>query len=144
MTYEQFSRYSFLLDRTARKVKQYAQQKFKLKEFDITVDQWLVMKNLNENERLSQTELAHLVFKDHPTLTRIVDILCKKGYVERVQHPEDRRSYHLHLTKKGNEKVKDLKPQIALIRQKAWENLDEKDFGEFKRILNTIYDNLAD
>jgi DNA-binding MarR family transcriptional regulator len=144
MTYEQFSRYSFLLDRTARKVKQYAQQKFKLKEFDITVDQWLVMKNLNENERLSQTELAHLVFKDHPTLTRIVDILCKKGYAERVQHPEDRRSYQLHLTKKGNDKVKDLKPQIAMIRQKAWENLDEKDFGEFKRILNTIYDNLAD
>jgi len=144
MTYEQFSRYSFLLDRTARKVKQYAQQKFKLKEFDITVDQWLVMKNLNENERLSQTELAHLVFKDHPTLTRIVDILCKKGYVERVQHPEDRRSYQLNLTKKGINKVTDLKPQIAMIRQKAWENLDEKDFGEFKRILNTIYGNLAD
>jgi DNA-binding MarR family transcriptional regulator len=144
MTYEQFSRYSFLLDRTARKVKQYAQQKFKLKQFDITVDQWLVMKNLNENERLSQTELAHLVFKDHPTLTRIVDILCKKGYVERVQHPEDRRSYQLNLTKKGIDKVTNLKPQIAMIRQKAWENLDEKDFGEFKRILNTIYDNLAD
>lgn len=62
------------------------------------MDQWLVLKNLNENERLSQTELAHLVFKDHPTLTRIVDILCKKGYLERVQHPEDRRSYQLHLT----------------------------------------------
>ena len=102
------------------------------------------MKNLNENERLSQTELAHLVFKDHPTLTRIVDILCKKGYVERVQHPEDRRSYQLNLTKKGIDKVTNLKPQIAMIRQKAWENLDEKDFGEFKRILNTIYDNLAD
>jgi hypothetical protein len=40
--------------------------------------------------------------------------------------------------------VKALKPQIATIRQKAWENLNEKDFGEFKRILNTIYDNLAD
>ena len=117
MTYEQFSKYSFLLDRTARKVKQYAQQKFKLKEFDITVDQWLVLKNLNENERLSQTELAH---------------------------PEDRRSYQLHLTQEGKDKVKDLKPQIAAIRQKAWENLDEKDFGEFKRILNTIYNNLAE
>ncbi|MFO7826958.1 MAG: MarR family transcriptional regulator [Cyclobacterium sp.] len=144
MTYEQFSRYSFLLDRTARKVKQYAQQKFKVKEFDITVDQWLVMKNLDEKEKLSQTELAHLVFKDHPTLTRIVDILCKKGYVERIQHPEDRRSYQLHLTAAGKDKVAALKPQIALIRQKAWENLNEKDFEEFKRILNTIYSNLAE
>ncbi|WP_375583436.1 MarR family winged helix-turn-helix transcriptional regulator [Cyclobacterium xiamenense] len=144
MTYEQFSRYSFLLDRTARKVKQYAQQKFKLNAFDITVDQWLVMKNLEENDRLSQTELAHLVFKDQPTLTRIVDLLCKKGYVERIPHPQDRRSYRLHLTSSGKEKVAELKPQIALIRQKAWENLTEKDFEEFKRILNTIYGNLAE
>ncbi|SEJ48292.1 DNA-binding transcriptional regulator, MarR family [Cyclobacterium xiamenense] len=144
MTYEQFSRYSFLLDRTAKKVKQYAQQKFKLNEFDITVDQWLVMKNLDENERLSQTELAHLVFKDQPTLTRIVDILCKKGYVDRIPHPQDRRSYRLLLTSSGKEKVGELKPQIAQIRQKAWENLTERDFEEFKRILNTIYGNLAE
>ncbi|WP_154853143.1 MarR family winged helix-turn-helix transcriptional regulator [Cyclobacterium xiamenense] len=144
MTYEQFSRYSFLLDRTAKKVKQYAQQKFKLNAFDITVDQWLVMKNLDENERLSQTELAHLVFKDQPTLTRIVDILCKKGYVDRIPHPQDRRSYRLLLTSSGKEKVGELKPQIAQIRQKAWENLTERDFEEFKRILNTIYGNLAE
>ncbi len=142
MTYEQFSKYSFLLDRTARKVKQYAQQKFKLNDFDVTVDQWLVMKNLSENEKLSQTELAQLVFKDHPTLTRIIDLLCKKGYVERAQHPNDRRSFHLNLTSSGEKKVEGLKPQIAQIRQKAWQNLDEKDFNEFKRILNTIYNNL--
>jgi len=53
MTQEQFSKYSFLLDRTAKRVKQYAQRKFKLEVFDITVDQWLIMKNLCENELLS-------------------------------------------------------------------------------------------
>ena len=53
MTQEQFSKYSFLLDRTAKRVKQYAQRKFKLEDFDITVDQWLIMKNLCENELLS-------------------------------------------------------------------------------------------
>ncbi len=142
MTYEQFSRYSFLLDRTARRVKQYAQQKFKQQAFDVTVDQWLVMKNLSENDSLSQTALAQLVFKDHPTLTRIVDILCKKGYVERNPHPQDRRSFRLTLTDAGKEKVAELKPQVSHIRQKAWRNLNEEDFFEFKRILNTIYKNL--
>ncbi|WP_194778225.1 MarR family winged helix-turn-helix transcriptional regulator [Pararhodonellum marinum] len=142
MTQEQFSKYSFLLDRTARKVKQYAQQQFKMGEFDITVDQWLVMKNLSENEVLSQTALANLVFKDHPTLTRIIDLLCKKGYVERIPHPQDRRSFHLNLTQSGLQKVSELKPQVSQIREKAWENLNSKDFEEFKRILNTIYANL--
>jgi DNA-binding MarR family transcriptional regulator len=142
MTQELFARYSFLLDRTARKVKQYAQQQFKTGEFDVTVDQWLVLKNLSENELLSQTELANLVFKDHPTLTRIIDLLCKKGYVERVPHPQDRRSFQLHLTAAGLAKVKDLRPKILEIREKAWENLTGKDFEEFKRILDTIYQNL--
>lgn len=142
MTQEQFSKYSFLLDRTARRVKQYAQQKFKLGEFDITVDQWLVMKNLSENKLLSQAELAQLVFKDQPTLTRIIDILSKKGYVDRVPHPMDRRSFQLILTDQGLAKVDELKPQIATIREKAWENLNKSDFEEFKRILNTIYNNL--
>ena len=143
MTQELFTRYSFLLDRTARKVKQYAQHQFKAGEFDVTVDQWLVLKNLSENELLSQTELANLVFKDHPTLTRIIDLLCKKGYVERVPHPQDRRSFQLHLTDSGLEKVSELKPKILEIREKAWENLTPKDFEEFKRILDTIYQNLG-
>jgi len=142
MTQEQFGKYSFLLDRTARKVKQYAQQKFKNGDFDVTVDQWLILKNLSENELISQTELAQLVFKDQPTLTRIIDILCKKGYVERIPHPQDRRSFHLHLTETGILKVYQLKPQVATIREKAWENLNSSDFEEFKRILNTIYSNL--
>ncbi len=142
MTQEQFSKYSFLLDRTARRVKQYAQNKFKLGDFDITVDQWLVMKNLSENELLSQSELAHMVFKDQPTLTRIIDILSKKGYVERIPHPQDRRSFQLILTDSGISKVIELRPQVASIRETAWENLNEEDFKEFKRILNTIYRNL--
>jgi len=142
MTQEQFAKYSFLLDRTARRVKQYAQSKFKNGEFDVTVDQWLILKNLEENEVLSQTELANLVFKDHPTLTRIIDILCKKGYIERVPHPSDRRSFQLLLTQDGKQKVKSLKPKVALIREKAWDNLGQKDSEEFKRILNTIYSNL--
>jgi len=142
MTQEQFAKYSFLLDRTARKVKQYAQQQFKSGDFDVTVDQWLVMKNLSENGPSSQTELAGLVFKDHPTLTRIIDLLSKKGYVERVPHPQDRRSFQLHLTEEGVSKVTALRPQILEIREKAWENLNQTDFDEFKRILNTIYQNL--
>ncbi len=143
MTQEQFAKYSFLLDRTARKVKQYAQQQFKSGDFDVTVDQWLVLKNLSENHLLSQTQLAQLVFKDHPTLTRIIDLLCKKGYMERIPNPNDRRSFQLHLTTSGEEKVRALRPQILEIREKAWENLSETDFEEFKRILNTIYMNLG-
>lgn len=139
---ESYSHYSFLLDRTARRVKQYAQNRFKALGFNITVDQWLVLRNLSENQNLTQKELADLIFKDTPTLTRIIDLLCAKGLTERKVHPEDRRCFNVCLTVEGEKKVKQLKPLVREVRLKAWEGLSDKDFDEFKRILNSIYLNL--
>lgn len=142
MSIDPFYAYSHLLDRTARKVKQYAQRQFNAQEFDITVDQWLVLKNLKEQQHLNQTELAELLGKDHPTLTRIIDLLCKKELVERRVNPCDRRSFTVHLTPIGKKKVDEWSPKMGEIRMKAWEKLSEKDYIDFKRILNTIYTNL--
>ncbi|PRD48601.1 MarR family winged helix-turn-helix transcriptional regulator [Sphingobacterium haloxyli] len=142
MKKEQYTQYSFLLDRTARRVKQYAQTAFSQKSFDITIDQWSILKALYNKDQMTHKELAEKTGKDQPTLTRIVDIIIKKELVERVGHPADRRCLLIQLTTNGKKKVKELSPEIAQIRMKAWENLSEEDFKNFTRILNTIYDNL--
>jgi DNA-binding MarR family transcriptional regulator len=139
---EPYGEYSFLLDRTARRVKQFAQQRFKTLKFPVTVDQWLVMKNLFERGGMKQNELAEILFKDNPTLTRIIDLLAEKDLVVRNPHPSDRRSFQLELTKTGKKKVEQLRPKIQDIRLQAWEGLSEKDFQHFKKVLNTIYKNL--
>src|SRR5690606_19916877 len=139
---ESFNRYSLLLDCTARRVKQYAQTQFNLGNYGVTVDQWTVLKNLNKTENVSQKELAKLCGKDQPTLTRIIDLLVKKGFVERIIHELDRRSFIVQLSEKGQEKVNELEPNVREIRMKAWENLNEDDFEHLQRILNTIYNNL--
>jgi DNA-binding MarR family transcriptional regulator len=138
---ESFNRYSLLLDCTARRVKQYAQVQFSLGNYGITVDQWAVLKNLN-NSAISQKELAKLCGKDQPTLTRILDLLVKKGFVERTIHKNDRRSFIVQLSEEGRNKVSELEPNVREIRMKAWENLNENDFEDLQRILNTIYKNL--
>lgn len=143
MNEDSYNAYSLLLDRTARRVKQYAQQQFKEMGFNITVDQWLVLKHLYEHEEMKQNALAELINKDNPTLTRIIDLLCKKGLTIRTLHPADRRSFIVALTKEGTKKVEQLKPKIKHVRLKAWEGLSERDFNQFKKILNTIYQNLG-
>ena len=142
MNEETYNSYSVLLDRTARRVKQYAQQKFKELKFNVTVDQWLVMKHLYENEDMKQNELAEILFKDNPTLTRIIDLLCEKDMTIRKEHPTDRRCFHVALTKQGRSKVEQMKPKIQKIRLKAWEGLSREDFKHFQKVLNTIYNNL--
>jgi DNA-binding MarR family transcriptional regulator len=142
MANETYSQYSHLLDRTARRVKQYAQRRFNEENFDITVDQWLVIKSLNIHNDKNQSELAELIGKDHPTFTRIADLLCKKGLIERKAHDTDRRSFIIHLTDEGKRKVSAWSPKMAEIRNKAWDNLTEDDYENLRRILNTIYNNL--
>lgn len=139
---EPYSAYSFLLDRTARKVKQYAQQQFKKMGFNLTVDQWIVLRQLDQHKEMKQNELAAFVFKDNPTLTRIIDLLVEKDLVQRKPHTTDRRCFLVSLTAAGKQKVRALKPQIRDVRLQAWEGLSDRDFSQFKRILNTIYKNL--
>ena len=142
MDTELYNAYSFLLDRTARRVKQYAQQRFKEMEFNVTVDQWLVLKHLYEHQCTKQNELAELLNKDNPTLTRIIDLLCEKGMTVRNVHPADRRSFHVTLTRQGKKKVEEMRPKITKIRLKAWEGLSTRDFEHFQKVLNAIYKNL--
>lgn len=143
MTTDIFNTYSYLLDRTNRKVKHYAQTKFKEENFDITVDQWLILKNLSIDNDQNQSQLAEVTGKDHPTLTRILDLLSKKNLIERRACTSDRRSFIIHLTNFGIQKQIEWAPKVAEIRTKAWENLSEKDYKDLKRILNTIYQSLS-
>jgi len=143
MQIEKYGQYSAILDRTARKVKQYAQASFVGNGFDVTVDQWAAVKALYNEEPMTHKALAEKCGKDQPTLTRIIDLLIKKGLVRRIEHPSDRRCLRLELTEAGREKAEQMSPIVATIRTKAWENLSDGDFAHFTRILNTIYDNLS-
>lgn len=140
---EQYSAYSFLLDRTARRVKQYAQRRFRELGMNVTVDQWVLMKLLSECDGMNQRELSEALFKDNPTLTRIIDLLVEKEYVKREMDPEDRRCFVLSLTEYGVAKVEEYKEPVAQIRMKAWDGLNEDDFEYFKRVLDQIYQNLS-
>lgn len=143
MLNEKYNQYSFILDKTARKVKQYAQNSFNENQFDLTVDQWSVLKTIFEYANLSNKDLAEKCGKDQPTLTRIVDLLIKKELVIRSQHDSDRRSLKLTATPKGVLKINEIAPKVAEFRMQAWQNLNEQDFEDFLRILNTIYNNLT-
>lgn len=143
MEEDYFNTYSFLLDRTSRRVKQYAKQQFKKLDFGVTVDQWIILKKLKESPGIYQSELAEVTFKDTPTLTRIIDLLCEKALVLRKTDPSDRRKFKIILTDGGLSKVNELSPKVASIRKKAWQNLQKEDFDHFKCVLDTIYNNLS-
>src|ERR1700734_59979 len=82
--------------------RQYAQRKITDAGFDITIDQWLVLKTLEDNPSVTQQELAVAVFKDFASISRIVDLLVAKEYLDRRPHERDRRRFKLSIAKSGS------------------------------------------
>ncbi len=133
--------YGTLIDRTLRIIKLRYLQTFRAAGVDITPEQWAIIDQLYQSDGISQNELANGTFKNAPTVSRIIDLLCKKGWTERARCENDRRSYNVFLTNNGKEIVKILLPKVAHLRQSGWKNMTEEDYKIFVRIMNQIHEN---
>lgn len=137
--------YFFKIDTTIKKIRQQIQKKFDALAVDLTVDQWVLLDHIYrfESEGISQNDLAEKTVKDAPTVTRIIDILVKKGLTERNMVKDDRRKFNITLTDAGRNKFDEAYPIVAEVRRKGWGDLNEEDYKIFVRILDSIYMNVT-
>ncbi len=133
----------FVLERTARRMKQFVQERLSSANTGITVDQWVVLQELNRQEGLSQLEIAKATYKDAPTMTRIIDLLCEKGFTRRLADPADRRRFSIQLTAAGREKIAEVLPIIQSVRREAWSALSEEEIADLSRMLDAVFTHLC-
>ena len=128
----------YTLENSIKTYRQFAQKNITEAGLDITIDQWLVMKVIQENSEHKQHEVASKVFKDSASVTRIIDLLIKKGLLERDIHSDDRRRTELNLTKKGKNTLDKVQKIVSENRKKALKGIDEKKVNELRETLNAI------
>jgi len=134
----------YFLERTTRIVKLAYLKGLKEAGLDITPEQWVILSSLYEQNGQSQTELASESFKNAPTISRILDLLCDKGYTERRATDSDRRKFLIFLTDQGKKAVRKAEAVVDELRQKGWENLTDRDYENFLRIINQVFQNFED
>jgi len=108
---------------------------------DITVDQCLVLIILNENNNVSQIEIAKLIFKDNASITRIIELMVKKDYLIRETNALDKRKTKLEITDKGKKTIELLTPVIHLNRKTALDGLSFEEINILDKILDKIITN---
>lgn len=138
----QGSNYGFHIEVTMKKIRQTLQKKLIEKSLDITVDQWVILDHLMKTDGISQQELGDLTFKDAPTITRIIDLIVKKGLVARETSKTDRRKFSILLTDAGRDVYSRVLPVVKSLRKAGWAHLSESDFNELMRILRTVFVNM--
>ena len=109
----------YALEKSIKSYRQFAQARISDAGVDITIDQWLVLKTLQENPDITLQQIALVVFKDFASITRIMQLLVAKGFVRRTRHAKDQRRSSLTLTTAGEKTIRVLQPIITSNRRHA-------------------------
>jgi len=110
----------------------------KYQEEGFTARQIVYIDTINMLGNPNLGEIAKALKLSRPSVTAIVDKLASKGYIEKSQSDEDRRSFHVHLSAKGKNLVKMHGETHNKIADMLQNNLDSKDLKTLVRILNKI------
>ncbi|WP_299526309.1 MarR family winged helix-turn-helix transcriptional regulator [uncultured Methanobrevibacter sp.] len=111
----------------------------KMKEYNLSFGQYPLLIRLYKEESSTQQKLATVFQINESTVTRALNKLEEKEYIEKHPDYENKRKNYVKITPKGAkiaEKVMDY--------DKKWdeicaENLSDEEFEEFKNTLKKIY-----
>lgn len=95
------------------------------------------------NKKLSMLELSDKIGKTPQTVTVLVNKLLSLGYLEKIQSTDDRRSYLVALTEKG-EQLKSVFFEISEeLYQLQYEGLSQEEITLLRTVLEKINNNLS-
>lgn len=132
----------FKMDSTLKKARQMLDKRFEEATIDLTVDQWVLIERLFRHKKLSQHQLAVLSDKDPATITRILDITCKKNLTVRMPSLTDRRSFDILLTPHGKNAFAKAQKQAIYVREKGFGRFSNGEYMNFCKFLDKICEDL--
>ena len=125
----------FLISKVYQKLIVNLQKAFSDAHLEVTPIQAMVLFLLQKRDGASLTELSQGLMLENPTVTGLTDRLEKLGYVKRADHPNDRRVYLIHLTKKGDAVAKRALPIVKKLNEQIKEGYSGKEIEDFKKVL---------
>ncbi|MBZ9729909.1 MarR family transcriptional regulator [Salegentibacter sp. JZCK2] len=122
-------------------IKQYrvmAQGNLNKLEYKVTINQILLMLQIDRNPEISQVELAELLFKDVASVTRMIELLVKRNFLLREEDKKDRRKKALKTTDKGKRVLELAIPIIKKNREIAQNDITEEEKEILFKLLGKI------
>ena len=111
------------------------------RDADLTHFEYFTLAMLSEapERTLRMTALASATNSTLPRLSHVVSRLEKRGFVERMPCPEDRRATNARLTEPGWEKVVATAPgHVNTVRENVVDVLNAKDVADLDRVMGKL------
>jgi len=113
-----------------------------LKKYDISPEQWSLIFRVVERSGLTQKELSDSTYKDQANITRSIDRLEQKGFLKRIENPNDRRSFQLIPTQEALTLVEQIVPLSHAFNQRLTQGFSEEEAHTLIALLKKVHDNL--
>lgn len=132
----------FQIEKTNKISKIYSQKEFERVGLPLTVDQWILLKIIQESQPISQKELAQKSMRDPASITRTLDLLQKKEWIVREIITGNRRQYDLKLTVKGKGLIKKHMEMVQNHRKLSIEGFTNDELLQLNEMLKRIQKNM--
>ncbi|MGJ8743930.1 MarR family winged helix-turn-helix transcriptional regulator [Polaribacter sp.] len=131
------------LGRTGKLVDYFFQESFKSKKLDLTKEQMIVLKRLQDQDGLNQHDLAFLTLRNKSSLTRLLIKMEKKNYIFRKQNKEDKRIKNVYITSFGKEIYLKTTPIIQDLITTMEKNISPEEKQQIINIFKKIQTNFC-
>jgi len=108
----------------------------------LTQTQWQALCVLSRNEGINQASLADMLEVQPITLGRLIDRLEATGWVERRNHPTDRRAITLYLTSKAEPILTEMGKLAEATTELALAGISETEYEAAMDVLERVKANL--
>jgi len=133
----------YLISKTVQIIKNFLYKEFKERGHNITTEQWSVLAKLYYEDGIYQKQLGDYLYKDKPTITRILDLMEKKNLIIRISDDKDRRKSKVYLTQEGKDTVRELIPVAEEFQKKLTENISGEEIESFTQTLEKLSENTS-
>jgi DNA-binding MarR family transcriptional regulator len=80
--------------------------------FGIDIPQWRVLATLSSGTAWTAKAIVASTRTHKSTISRAVEALSRRGLIESIQAPDDKRAFHLRLTASGRRLFRQLEPLV--------------------------------
>ncbi len=113
----------------------------KLKAHDLTMSQWVLLKQLWRQEGRSQVELQELLGLDGATVTGLVRRMTNLGLIQRQPDPDDKRVQRVFLTERGRALEQITRSLEGEVNNRALKDFSADERTFFARLLTRALQN---
>lgn len=131
----------YQLEKTMKLYRKLAQDRIHAAGYEVSVNQLILLIQLNERPTSTQVELSESIFKDFASVARMVDLLVRKGFLARSENASDRRKKDLIPTAIAKQMLTTLYPIILDYRQQAAMNFSEAELSTLSTLLDRLSQN---